>query len=240
MTKTERLGLPHEQWGGRKRRSAADLGIDKLLSIDYTRITKRPLGIVDLDANDCFDRIVRPVGVISMVSLGLHHKLATCFLNCLNSATHNQIIKGHISSRTYPKHPDKAQGVGKGVTGAGTSWITTGNLVTKEYNHQAAPPTLTCPQKQLVLTKISTAFIDDRTLYTTANSGEQVKRQIEDNVIKIQNSLALTGVAINIAKSSWTIIADTEERLDTIEVPRLAHELTQSSPKKNFGKPQMH
>ena len=114
----------------------------------------------------------------------------------------SQIIKGHIYNQTYPNNLEEAQGLGQVVTGAGTTWITTDALVAKEYNHQATPATLTCPQIQILIVKSSTALIDDRILYTIAESRGKGKKQVEENFMTIQNALALTGGAINISKSS--------------------------------------
>ena len=131
MKKAEQQDLPDEQWGGRKGRSSMDLGLNKLLSIDYARVTRRPLGVVELDATACFDRIVRPVGIVSLIKQGLEPAIAKWFLTWLNQARHYQIINGHISSLSYPSQLEKAQGLGQGLTGAGTVWLTTDTLVSK-------------------------------------------------------------------------------------------------------------
>ena len=51
----ENLGLGDEQWGGRSGRSATDIGLSTTLTLDHGRLTRRPLGYVDLDAASCYD-----------------------------------------------------------------------------------------------------------------------------------------------------------------------------------------
>lgn len=181
MTQAEKEGLPEEQWGGRKGRSSMDLGLDKLLTLDYARITRRPIGIVELDATACFDRIVRSVGMVSLIAQGLDPSVARWFLTWLKQAQRHQIINGHVSSLTYPSNSSDAQGVGQGITGAGTVWLTTDAMVTELYNRTAIPAILSCPQNQITLTKGSTDFIDDRTLYTSAPTSEEIR----ENIIKM-------------------------------------------------------
>ena len=59
--KAEQRGYPEEQWGGRKGRSATDLGIDKSLIIEYGLLSSTNIGIIELDAQACFDRMIKSI-----------------------------------------------------------------------------------------------------------------------------------------------------------------------------------
>ena len=72
MNKSEdKERIPNEQWGGIPGRSTADLGIDKSLMIEYAFLTNTSMGIVELYATACYDRIVKTVGVIGMLIFGM-------------------------------------------------------------------------------------------------------------------------------------------------------------------------
>ena len=53
MDHAETMGLQDEQWGSRKHRSSKDLGLDKQLLKEYSKLTGYPIGMVDLDAAAC-------------------------------------------------------------------------------------------------------------------------------------------------------------------------------------------
>ena len=80
MNHAEKMGLQDEQWGSRKHRSSTDLGLDKQLLIEYLKLTGYPIGMVDLDAAACYDRIIRSVGIAALIKFGLPVDIARCLL----------------------------------------------------------------------------------------------------------------------------------------------------------------
>ena len=120
IVNAERLGLPEEQWGGRKKRSAADLGLDNLLTKEYAYLSNTAMGIVDLDATACYDQIVRPIGEVALRSHGLPIHIATWMLNSLKEIKYHHVINQQVTQVTYSSQNLKAQGYGQGLSGAGT------------------------------------------------------------------------------------------------------------------------
>ena len=104
----EKLGLPEEQWGGRKRRSAAELGLENLLTKEYAILSNAPMCLVDLDATTCYDGIIRPIGAVALRSYGLPIHIAHWLISSLKQINYHHVINNQIN--------------GQGLSGAGGGW----------------------------------------------------------------------------------------------------------------------
>ena len=50
--------LPDEAWGNRKNRAAGDVGLQKIITLELSALTRKTLGQIDLDAKSCYNRIL--------------------------------------------------------------------------------------------------------------------------------------------------------------------------------------
>lgn len=156
--------ISDEQWGGRKGKSAGDLELDNLLTIDCSHLTKTPIQMVDLDATACFDRIVRPIGIFSLMTFGFPVEMARWILKTLNNVHYQHIINNKPSSLTYSAVDENLHGYGIGMAITGPSWNATDATIVKEYRKSAPAALLTSPDQTHTITKHSTPFIDYRKL----------------------------------------------------------------------------
>ena len=222
LQNAEKLGIPDEQWGGRKKRSAADLGLDKALTIDYALLSRHPIGIVELDSKACYDRIIKTVGILALLKFGLNPLVALWLLSILDHLRYYITINGEVSNKAYPNQPLTNQGYGQGKTMAGTTWIFNDAMITSSYNKSATPAILSCPANNLTITKGYRTLVDDRTLFTSPQKVIPIRQSIQKNVTHLQVALAATGGAINLQKSSFTIAsAPPAEHQTPVSIPRL-------------------
>ena len=95
MKQAERSGLPEEQRGGRKGRSATELGLDKSLVIEYIILSSTIIGIVELDAQACFDQMIKSGICVALRNPGLHTTAAKWLLTFLDSLKNIITISAH-------------------------------------------------------------------------------------------------------------------------------------------------
>ena len=200
--------IPDEQWGGRPGRSCTDLGVDKTLTIEYAMLTRTPLGVVELDATACYDRIVKTVGVIGLLLFGMGSNAERWFLAFLDAMRYKITISGKVAKESFPADNEPHEGAGQGLTGAGGFWTGTDSAITMEYHKSSHPAILSDPMGDDTIEKDSTTFIDDRTLYTNGGDGNEVREKLQENVRTVQNLLSATGGALNMMKSSYAIIGE--------------------------------
>lgn len=202
MKNAEKLGLPNEQWGVRKERSSGDLGLDNLLTFEYSALTRTPLAMEDLDATASFDRIISPIGVLSLANFLLFTNAKRWMLKTLDSIQYSNVINNRISSLTYPADPQNAHGIVQGLSPSGTGLKTTNHLIVSEYRRTSNPAVITCPKRDLAIRKGSTVFVNYRKLWTNGTSTEDVSNKMTNNITKILHLLQITGGDINLTKSS--------------------------------------
>lgn len=163
-----------------------------------------------MDATACYDRHIKSVGVLALLCFGLDAIGAKWFLHFLDSVRYKITINGRVSEETYVGDTSN-QGVGQGSTGAGGTWTTTDTLITEKYKLNSFPALLASRTKHIVVEKGSAAFVDDRTLYVNRGSENEIRKKLAHNVTTIQRLLGATGGAINMNKSSYSIITYHEE-----------------------------
>lgn len=222
MQNAEKLGLPNEQLGGRKKRSTSALGLDNLLTIDYAHLTNSPMGVVDLDATVCYDRITRSIGILALMKFGLSREVVLWLLQTFDSMQHYNLVNNRVSTESHPISDTPSHGEGQGLTWAGGAWVRTDSLITDDYRKKASLATITCPDKPFSLEKNSTAFVDDRKLWVNGGTYDDIRSKIYDNTVQIRSNLHETGGDINISKSAWCICPvaqDDEERMSLQRMP---------------------
>ena len=57
--------------GGRKSMSSLYLGLDSQLTLEYSHLSGKRLGMADLDATACYDLIIRTIEMIALMLYGI-------------------------------------------------------------------------------------------------------------------------------------------------------------------------
>jgi hypothetical protein len=90
MARAEKNGtLPVENYGGRKRKSAAAQALNRRLVFDIFRQSRRPLAIGSNDAKSCYDRIAPNVASLSMRRLGCPEEAVAMLFRTLATLRHH-------------------------------------------------------------------------------------------------------------------------------------------------------
>ena len=204
--RTEKGSIGDEQWGGRKAKSAPDMGLTTVLTFDYCQMSTTPLGYVDLDAAACYDRIIRSIAILGFVKFGAHPQFSTWYLTLMDQMKHYLVMIYGVDPKSFPKNDLQFEGVGQGSTTAGTAWTILDSLITKEFNKRVISLTIKCPSKQLQVQKTSEAFVDDRKLWIPGKNDNQIRGRIKQYIELIQYLISETGGGLNLQKCSWSII----------------------------------
>ena len=105
--------LPEDNWGGRQLRSAGDLGLHRVLTLQLSTLTRTTLGQVDLDAKSCYNCIIRPIAVIACYKFGMPINLCCWLMAVLESSQHHLLTTNGRSLQSYASSPDhRLHGVG--------------------------------------------------------------------------------------------------------------------------------
>ena len=93
--------LPEDNWGGRQMRSAGDLGLQRVLTLQLSSLTRTTLGQIDLDAKSCYDRIIRPVAILACYKFGMPINLFCWLLVILETPQHHLLTTNGCSKGYY-------------------------------------------------------------------------------------------------------------------------------------------
>lgn len=222
--KVEENGLGNEQWGGRKEKSAPDMGLSAALTFDYCKMSGTSIGYVDLDAAACFTRIIRSIAILGFLKVGAHTSFATWYLSLMDQMKHHLVTTYGVGPSSFPENDLQFEGVGQGSTTAGNAWTILDSMIVKEYNKHVILLTITCPSRQVVVTKTSDTFVDDRKLWIPGNDDNQIRSRIKTYMELIQFLISETGGGLNLHKCSWSIIHKEAAETDPIYITRLPHD----------------
>ena len=204
--RTELGGIGEEQWGGRKEKSAPDMGLSTALTFDFSKMSTTSIGYLDLDAAACYDRIIRRIAILGFIQFGAHPQFATWYLSLMDQIRHHLVTVFGVDPTSFPDNDLQFEGVGQGSTTAATAWMILDSMIVKEYNTKVIPLTITCPSRKLEVLKTSDAFVDDRKLWIPGQSENQIRSRIKSYIELIQYLISETDGGLNLQKCSWSII----------------------------------
>ena len=144
--------------------------------------------------------MIKSVSCIALRKLGLHAVATKWLLTFLDTLKCTITIGAQEAVDSYTDRDLRSQGVGQGCAGAGNGWSANDSLITEEYQERAIPAIMVNPMKTITITKSSTAYVDDRTLYTIAKNLRGLLVSITANVKHLQDALKATGGALNFHK----------------------------------------
>ena len=81
--------LAEEQFGSRKRHSAIDHCLNKVLMFDLSRLTRSTLTVCSNNAKGCYDRIVHSIACMSMLPVGVPKEPIVCMFTTLQNLRHH-------------------------------------------------------------------------------------------------------------------------------------------------------
>ena len=81
--------LADELFDSRKRHSAIDHCLNKVLTFDLSRLTRSPITVCSNDAKGCYDRIVHSIACMSMLRVGVPKEPIVCMFTTLQNLHHH-------------------------------------------------------------------------------------------------------------------------------------------------------
>ena len=171
--------ITDEQCGGRSRRQAQSVVINKVLYYNISHQTLMPAAFMDDDARACYDRIVTPLSSLECRKWGPPFKLAKFTNTFIESQTYS-IKTGHgVSKGTYSySEQDPIQGSGQGIGWAGPRWLCSGDTCSRIMEKAESGMLFYDPTGSVKVRKQGDYFVDDTATGVTLNTLRQDQRDI--------------------------------------------------------------
>ena len=185
MSEVERLNLiTEEQYGGRSRRQALMVVVNKIMYYSITNQTLIPAAYMDDDARACYDRIIPSVAALESQKWGIRNDTANLTTKIIQHQKFHIRTNNGIS-REYYKYEDNKPifGTGQGLGWSGAIWTNTSDTINSLIKKNCAGMKFSDPNGEIVVHKYSDMFVDDtatgtnkRALTSTSSVSEQIQR----------------------------------------------------------------
>ena len=176
----------------------------------YSRTMRQPMGLVDVDATGCFDRMVgRLLSLINQCN-GMSQEAAACQAEVLHNMKHYVKTTRGISEKYIKRDKNTLlEGNGQGNAASVPGWHGHNELLCKVYKQLIHGSKIRSPDKRIDFEQWLSSFIDDNKMLLSFKNEETY-----DNIIdKCQQSLQtwetllnLTGGAVELRKCFITIL----------------------------------
>ena len=199
--------LADECWGTRKIRSAGDLGLQKVLTMELSGLTRQNIGQMDLDARACYDRINRPLAAQTCYKYGLPQAFCWWFLQLLNQQEHHIVLQTGVANKSYKHTPANSHhGIGQGSTAAPIIWLLISSTIFLAMQQWATGITWKDPTGTQVNFRIADVYVDDATLWLQHDNVKRLIILMTATLEKYHEILNWTGGALNLEKCFFTVM----------------------------------
>ena len=228
--------LPDEAWGNRKLRASGDVGLQKVITFELGALTRQPLGQIDLDAKSCYDRILRPVGILACYKFGLPITMCCWVSQVLEQQEHHLVtINGRSSEGYTSTREHRMHGIGQGSTAAPIIWLLISSIMLISMKTWSQGVSWESPDGEIVTKRHADSYVDDTTLWLNGMSDVQnLKTRMQSDLADYQEMLAWTGGALSLHKCFFSILeweftpdgmAQVNSAAHSFAIPRPPHEL---------------
>ena len=204
--------IAKEQFGSRSRMTAIDQSLNKRLTYDIIRQTRRPGALCSNDAKSCYDRIVHSVASLAMQRVGAPVEPIVCMFTTIQNLQHRIRTVYGDSDLTFSgaMYVVPIQGVGQG-NGAGPQiWAVVSTPVFNMLRSMGFGAHLKATISGERLEFVGFAFVDDTDLVETARhtleTVQEVASRMQESLTAWEGGLRATGGAIVPEKSHWYLI----------------------------------
>ena len=200
-----------EQYGSRKRKSAIEHALNKVLTLDVSRQTRENLIFIGNDAVSCYDRIVLMAAYCSMIKFGITKQAAQSMISTLATMEHyirtgkGDSVKSY-GGKTWVRLP---HGIGQG-NGAGPAiWICVSTPLFNALREEGFGMKIRSPLSLVLLHITGFAFVDDADLVQgqeDLETEEELLHKAQNQLLVWEQLLRTTGGAIEPTKSHWVFV----------------------------------
>ena len=224
--------LAQEQYGSRKKLSAAKHALNKRLMIDALRIQRRPGVICANDAKACYDRILHFAAYVSLRKTGLKKEAVTSMLRPIRKLQHTIRTAYGDSRQTYggDSWERDPSGICQG-NGAGPAiWALVSSPLLQMLREAGYGAKIHSAIGSTFLHLSGFAFVDDADTVQTGQLGEtteQIMQKAQAQLTLWEEGIRATGGGIEGTKSDFAIMNyKWEEGRWTYEKKQERHKLT--------------
>ena len=204
--------LAPEQYGSRKGHSTIYQCLNKVLTFDLLRQTRRPGGLCSNDAKSCYDRIGHSSAGLAMQRCGVPPPLVESSLGPIQRLRHyiRTVYGDSTTSFSADGHEVPVQGIGQG-NGAGPAiWAVVSTPIFNAMRQRGYGLYLKSPGSGSSFLFVGYAFVDDTDLVTNdvdpMATAATVAARLQESANFWEASLRASGGALFPAKCHWYLI----------------------------------
>ena len=172
MRNAEKTGMTPNQWGGRANRSAPDCASRKLLTLEYVRYMKRPLGIFFSDLSNCFDRMLPRLSSLVSMKKGMTSNVCESRAKVMRQMKRHVRLGAGTSTNKYQEEdgdtPLEGEIQGKGdVMGL---WALVSDSILSVHKKLSSKLLLRHVATEQTSERSADAYVDDADIYASGNN----------------------------------------------------------------------
>jgi len=211
----EREYLPDIQHGSRASRRCHSAVLNKVLTYEIHRYSKKPLAYIENDAKGCYDRIINPLVLLFLQILGLTPLTVASLATTWEQTSHRIKTLYGISKFGYANTPECLLfGPGQGSTIGPFLWLLCFLLIFSSLTSSSPKIVIHSVNSSLPITFFGEAFVDDTGLGTNDTTNTTLLTE-DQALVSNLNSLAQewerllfsTGGALNLQKCFWFLLS---------------------------------
>ena len=158
------------------------------LRLDYSALTRTPMGLFDNDCSSCYDRILIPISSLIARGMGIHRNAVLVHANTLEQAQYKLKLGKQTSADSYtncamwPLH-----GSGQGSANSPTIWCFISSKLFQAHESQAFGMKMQTPFGDVTLKVNMVGFVDDATCVTAGDP----TAPLQDLITRMQHDAQL-------------------------------------------------
>ena len=199
-----------EQYGGRKGKRAIDHVLNKCLSYDLIRFSRRPTALCSNDAKLCYDRVLHSIISIAFCRIGFPEPPIDCMINCIQQMKYYIHTTFGTSSTSFSSAHTAIplQGLLQGNGACPTIWVIVSTpLLNMLRSADKGAHLLLSAISQEAAHFVVFAFVDDMDLVTFRMddftiTDDEIFGDMQESSDRWEEGLKMTGGAI-VPNKSW-------------------------------------
>jgi hypothetical protein len=206
MQHAEKNGfLAPEQYGGRKGKRSIDHVLNKRLTYDLIRLSRRPGAVCSNDAKSCYDRVLHSIVSLAFQRMGFPEQPIDCMISCIQQMKYFIRTTFGMSTTFFSSQTTAIplQGLLQGNGAGPTIWVIVSTpLLNMLRNADKGAHLLSSISKEAAHF-VGFAFVDDTDLVTYRANDFEIFEEMQESIDRWEEGLRITGGAIVPSKSSW-------------------------------------
>lgn len=202
--------IPWEVYGSRRHHRSIECAINKVLTTDLWRQSRRSGALCSNDAQSCYDRIIHNVATLAMRRLGLSPETCHVMFGTLEQVRHHVRTAYGDSAASYRGIEIPLQGIGQG-NGAGPAiWLVVSIVIIKMLKAEGFGLKMRTPMSHDPFDFVCYTFVDDTDLVHSPSEHtpwEVILTEMQQVIDHWDGGLHASGGALVPAKSYWYLIS---------------------------------